>query len=81
MHQWLNFGGDPDYRLDTGIVFGFVTIGRYREWLTDKSAAHTDLPDGVTGKTCLGRGMHCLSASSLYCVYFKPYFCRLALCK
>jgi len=20
--KWLNFGGDPDYRLDTGIVFG-----------------------------------------------------------
>jgi len=29
-----------------------------------KSAAHTDTPDGVTGKTCLGGGMHCPSASS-----------------
>jgi len=29
-----------------------------------KSAAHTDSPDGSTGKTCLGRGMHCSSASS-----------------
>jgi len=29
-----------------------------------KSAAHTDLPDGGTGKTCLGEGMHCPSASS-----------------
>jgi len=29
-----------------------------------KSAAHTDLPDGGWGKTCLGRGMHCPRASS-----------------
>jgi len=29
-----------------------------------KSAAHTDLLDGGTGKTCLGGGMHCASASS-----------------
>ena len=29
-----------------------------------KSAALTDLPDGSTGKTCLGRGMHCPCASS-----------------
>jgi len=25
----LNFNGDPDHRLDTGIVSVFVTIGRY----------------------------------------------------
>ena len=30
-----------------------------------KSAAHTDSPDGVTGKTYLGGGMHCPIASSL----------------
>ena len=30
-----------------------------------KSAACTDLPDGSTGKMCLGGGMHCPSASSL----------------
>ena len=42
VNKQLNFGGDPDYRLDTGIVFrirqivpGFVTIGRYGKWLTD----------------------------------------------
>ena len=29
-----------------------------------ESAAHTDSPDGGTGKTCLGGGMHCPSASS-----------------
>ena len=26
--KWLNFGGDPDHRLDTGIVF---RIRHYRE--------------------------------------------------
>ena len=30
-----------------------------------KSAAHTDSPDGGTGKTCLGGDMQCSSASSL----------------
>jgi len=30
-----------------------------------KSAAHTDSPDGCTGKTCLGVGMHC------HCVFFS----------
>jgi len=29
-----------------------------------KSAAYTDSPDGVTGKTCLNRGIHYPSASS-----------------
>ena len=29
-----------------------------------KSAAHTDSPDGGTGKTCLDGGVHCPSASS-----------------
>jgi len=33
INKRLNFGGDPDHRLDTGIVFfGFVTIGRYGNW-------------------------------------------------
>jgi len=31
-----------------------------------KYAAHTDSPDGVTGKTCLGGGMHCPSASGFF---------------
>jgi len=30
-----------------------------------KSVAHTDSPDGGTGKTCLGGGIHCDSAFSL----------------
>ena len=29
----LNFGGDPDHRLDT--FSGFVIIGRHEKWLTD----------------------------------------------
>jgi len=28
----LNFDGDPDHRLDTGIFSGFVTIQRYGKW-------------------------------------------------
>ena len=35
MNKWLNFGGDPDHRPDTGLFSGFVTIGRYGKWLTD----------------------------------------------
>ena len=34
--QMVKFGGDPDHRLDTGIVYsfsGFVTVGRYGKWL------------------------------------------------
>ena len=31
LNKHLNFGGDPDNRLDTG----FITIGRYGKWLTD----------------------------------------------
>jgi len=59
MNKSLNFRGDPDHRLDTGIVF---RIRHYWEiWKVVsgyKSAAHTDSPDGGTGKTCLGGGMH-----------------------
>ena len=33
-----------------------------------KSAAHTDSPDGGTGKTCLGGGVHCPTASSCLCL-------------
>jgi len=41
-------------------------IGRYGKWLTDKSAAHSNLPNGGTGKTCLGGGMLCPNACSSY---------------
>ena len=40
-----------------------------------KSAAHTDSPDGGTGKTYLSGGMHCPGASSLEnvcCTYIRP---------
>jgi len=35
-----------------------------------KSAAHTDSPDGCTGKTCIDGGMHSPSASS----YGRPMY-------
>jgi len=63
----LHVGGDPDHRLDTGIVSGFLTIGPWeiRKVVNGgKSVAHTDSPDGGTGKTYLGGGMHCPSAFS-----------------
>jgi len=37
-----------------------------------KCTVHTDSPDGDTGKTCLGGGMHCPRASSYYYYY---YYC------
>ena len=42
-----------------------------------KIAAHTDSLDGGTGKTCLGAGMHCPSAYSLFICLF---IFRFALC-
>jgi len=60
------FCGDLDHRVDTGIVF--FRIRHYWEIRKvvngHKSAAHTDSPDGGTGKTCLDEGMHCPIASS-----------------
>jgi len=55
VNKLLNLGGDLDHRLDTGIFF---RIRHYWEiWKVvngRKSAAHTDLADGGTGKACLG---------------------------
>jgi len=64
MNKSLNFGGDPDRHLDAGIVF---QIHHYWEiWKVVNGHSfiliHTDLPDGGTGKTCLGRGIHCPTA-------------------
>jgi len=59
MNKCLNFGGDPDHRLDAGIVF---RIRHY--WEIRKVHMVTDSPDGGTGNTCLGGGMHCSTASS-----------------
>ena len=39
-----------------------------------KSAAHADLPDGGTGKTCLGGGMHCPDASSFISFFVKIFY-------
>jgi len=57
--QRSNFGGDPAHRLDTGIVFRIRHYWEIRKVVNEhKSAAHTESPDGDTGKTCLGGGMH-----------------------
>ena len=32
VNKWLNFGSDLDHCLDTWIVSGFVTFGRYGKW-------------------------------------------------
>jgi len=65
VNRWLNFGADPDRPLDTGIVFRIRHYWEIRKVGNGhKSAAHTDSPDGGTGKRCLGGGMLCPSASS-----------------
>jgi len=65
VNKRLNFVGDPDHRLDTRIVFRIRHHWEIRKAVNGhKSAAHTDSPDGSTGKTCLGGGMHCPIASS-----------------
>ena len=64
--NWLNFGGDPDHRLDIGIVFRIRHYWEIRKVVNGhKYAAHTDSSNGGTGKTCLGGGIHCTSVSSL----------------
>jgi len=60
-----------------GLFSGFVTVGRYVKWLTDINlllhpVLHLYLFARLwdwycnTGKTCLGGGMHCSSASSCF---------------
>jgi len=66
VHTLLNFGDDPDQRVDTGIVFRIRHYWEIQKVVYGhKSAAHIDSPDGGIGKTCLGGGMHCPGASSL----------------
>jgi len=55
------------FRIDHYWEIGKVVNGH-------KSGAHTDSPDGGTGKTCFGGGMHCVSASSC----LKLRFCAAA---
>jgi len=57
-NSWLNFGGDPDHRLDTGIVF------RIRYHYEIGNAGLRCNYDVITS-LALGGGMHCSSASSL----------------
>jgi len=59
--KWLNFSGDPDHCLGTtGMVFRIRHHWEIRKVVNrHKSAAHTDSPDGSTGKTYLGEGMRC----------------------
>jgi len=66
MNKRSNFGGDADHHLDTGIVFlihssllkGTLYWEVRKVVNGHKSAVHTHSPDGGTGKTCLGGGMH-----------------------
>jgi len=63
--NWINFGGNPGHHLDTGIVFRIRHYWEIRKVVNrHKCVARTDSRDGGTGKTCLGRGMHCPSAFS-----------------
>jgi len=67
MDERLDFGGDPDHRLDTGIVFRIRYYWEIRKVVNGhKSAAHTDSPAGGTGKACLGGSTHCPSDSIVY---------------
>jgi len=60
MKSLLNFGGDPDHRLDTGIVF------RIRHWEIHDAAVlgrHRHSNNDVITSPVLGGGMRCLNAS------------------
>jgi len=82
MNKWLNFGVDPNQRLDTGTVFRI----RRHCWEIRKvvnqheSAAHTDSPDGGTGKTYFGGGMHRPSASSCTVAWSSDGQTRRLMC-
>jgi len=77
MNKSLNFGGDPDHRLDSGTVFRIRHYWEIRKVVNDINllliAAHTDSPDGGTSKTCLDGGIHCASSSSIDCYSFNCY--------
>ena len=73
MNNRLNFGGDPDHRLNTGIVSRLVTIGRYTEsginrlhwakwWACTSRHRHSNYD--VIMLPALGGGMQCPSAYS-----------------
>ena len=65
MNKRLNFGGDPDYRLDIRTVFRIRHHWEIRKVVNGHEyAARTDSPDGGSGKMCLDGGIHCPVASS-----------------
>jgi len=75
VNKGLNFGGDPDHRLDTWIVFRIRHYWEIRKVVDEhKYAAHTDSPDGGTGKACLGGGMNRASASSFFSFLNYSFF-------
>jgi len=50
--KWLNFGGNLDHHLDTGIVFWICHYWEIWKVVINgqhKSAGHTDSPDGGSG--------------------------------
>jgi len=86
MNKWLNFGGNPDDHLDTEIVFrirhyweirtlqcrAYTSKHCHSNYDVIRPPAHDRQRDWNrnTGKTCLGRGMHCPSASSCGCSHW-----------
>jgi len=80
MNKWLNFCGNLLHHLDTGIVF-LLGINRLRCVTLQRrvctSRHHHSNYDVITSpaddrqprQTCLGRGMHCPSASSFIICY------------
>jgi len=77
MNKLLNFGGDPDHRLDTGIFFPDSSlsadtesgINRLRcatlQWRACTSRHRHSNYDVITSPA-LGGGMHCPNASILF---------------
>jgi len=82
MNTRLNFGGDPDHRLDTGIVFGIRHYREIRKVVSiDRSARRCSVRHALAGIaiatttsyfTALGGGMHYPSASSFVAVFVLP---------
>jgi len=66
VNKCLNFDGDPDYRLDTRIVFRVRHYWEIRKVVNGYSFILIRRMAGLVRVTCLGGGMHCPSASSFY---------------
>jgi len=71
LNKLLNFGGDLDHRLDTGIVFRIRHYWEIREVLADINLLLKLIRQMAALERralCLGGGMHCPSASSYCCI-------------